>query len=138
MQCRSKGYIHDLGEPNRPMQEAAEKENEHSSLENIEEKQFELVENEPTLEKEALRNDEQAGAFKLDEPKQQRDVIPFGDHDENADRVISQMRMSRKGCVKASPYKISRCLHRMEQLEKEQGLSQRVIATQVASEYSTK
>ena len=121
-----------------PVQEAAGHDNDHKSLEDLEEKRLEVVDEDPTMPTVAVCNDEEADASEFYEPQHVPDVIPFGDKDEEVNRVVNNMSMCRKGCIKASPYKISMCLRRMEELEKVQGLSQRAIATKVASEFSTK
>ena len=74
----------------------------------------------------------------LKEPILEDKVFPFGDEIIEDEEKAKKDRMSRKGCMKATPSKISRCLRRMESLEiSDENRSQRSIATQVASEFST-
>ena len=65
-------------------------------------------------------------------------VLPFGDDMKHVEEAFGKDRRTRKGSVKSSAYKISRCLKRMEELhETSPNMSQRTIASQVAIEFST-
>ena len=65
-------------------------------------------------------------------------IFPFGDDVDEMEQDVKKDNLSRKGSMKATPYKIDRCIRRMEDLSTtDESLSQRAIAVQVAREYST-
>ena len=64
--------------------------------------------------------------------------IPFGPDDEEPVIQVKKDRMSRRGMVKSTPYKISKVLRRMEELaDSDSKLSNRAIAATVGVEFST-
>ena len=64
--------------------------------------------------------------------------VQCGLEDEKLGLFMKEQRMSRKGTMKSTPFKISRCLRRMEELARQDdSLSQRSLSTKVAEEFST-
>ena len=66
------------------------------------------------------------------------EILPFNVEIESSELAVKKENLSRKGCIKNTPYEISSCLKRMnELLESNEKLSKRSVAAEVAKEFST-
>ena len=126
--CRRMGFIHVGMLENsfispRDVQQDSQIQGEVNEMEELEFEELK-IQNEPGVE----FNEDQ-----VDE------VLQIGDELESVVDALKQERLTRKGCMKATPFKIACCLRRMITLREEDStMSNRAISVKVASEFSTK
>ena len=120
-QCRTRGFCRVSIAPVTDEEEIEENKSSHSELKEV--------------------NDVSVNIEECDEGiNRERESIelPFGPDDEKPEIEAKKVRMSRRGIIKSTPYKISQVLRRMEELAQNDSThSNRVIASKVGEEFST-
>ena len=127
MGCRERGFIHKNNEQ-QPSREIGNDEGEQAEVKQVGQDAGNPNDAQQSLEAKLPVADNEEGDI----------IFNYG---EDIERAVEQLRkeaMSRKGCMKASSAKISRCIRRMEEISaSDETRSKRSIANQVAIEFST-
>ena len=135
--CRAMGFEHVVRSPS-PVEREISPPIEHKFPEPVTAEESGVAEgsgqNPHEMENEDNADDNNGSNY----PEQSGEILQFGDEDDTGDVDEKKRRLSRKGCMKATPMKIAKCLRRMQELKEENPtMSQRTIAAKVAFEYST-